>query len=98
MNWVHPPKWFLVSGTTGPRHTSETRQGRLRVAPQTRPNEQARAKGHRSYSLLGRQHLIECYFNVLSGTKAAAFLGSATASFSTLKTRWSIGEDATKSA
>lgn len=42
--------------------------------------------------------LREGYFNVLSGTKAAGFLGSATASFRTLKTRLSIGEDATKSA
>lgn len=38
------------------------------------------------------------YFNVLSGTKAAGLLGCATASFRTLKTRWSIGEDATNSA
>lgn len=69
-----------------------------RVAPQTRPNEEARAEARRSYLLCGGRHLRERYFSALSGTKAAGFFGSATASFRTLKTLWSIGEDTTNSA
>lgn len=88
-------KVVLGIGGNRARHTSETRQGRL---PRRSTDSTERRGARRSYLLCGRRHLRERYFNVLSGTKAAGFLGSATASFRTLKTRWSIGEDATKSA
>lgn len=92
-------KVVLGIGATGRGDIRRKRDRAVsRVAPQTRPNEEARAEARRRYLLCGRRHLRERYFNVLSGTKAAGFLGSATASFRTLKTRWSIGEDATKSA
>lgn len=35
-------------GTAGARQTSETRQGRLPVAPQTRQSEEAHAEARRS--------------------------------------------------
>jgi len=42
---------------------------------------------------------VEIYFSVVSGTKWRVGTGfGATASFSTLKTRWSSGEEDTKSA
>ncbi len=94
-------KWPLYRRHDRSTHGSGIRQAPLGSRPQRVDPDETKAP-HRAVTAPRRTNLAcsgaRDHFSSLNGTKAAGLLGSATASFKTLNTRWSIGVDATKSA